>query len=196
MTFGLSDEIYGAYKAFTSDKSYEDAANEIREGLARFKETDPVKAYGFEILGSLLTGGAGAAAGAGGHPARGRALARPGDARRRGRPPPRRDVLRARRRPRLARRRRGRQERGRGRGGAAARVAAGGAGARRRLPPRCRLGGRRLRRLGRLFWVMPNGANSDSHAWHSPCTAGADGQSCSCPQSFRTSARSNPGCVR
>lgn len=62
MTFGLSDEIYGAYKAFTSDKSYEDAANEIREGLARFKETDPVKAYGFEILGSLLTGGAGAAA--------------------------------------------------------------------------------------------------------------------------------------
>jgi len=62
LTFGLSDEIYGAYKAFTSDKTYEEAAQEIRDGLKRFRETDPVKAYGFEILGSLLTGGAGAAA--------------------------------------------------------------------------------------------------------------------------------------
>ena len=61
-TFGMSDEIYGLYKSFTSDKTYDEAANEIREGLARFKETDPVKAYGFEILGSMLTGGPAATA--------------------------------------------------------------------------------------------------------------------------------------
>lgn len=61
-TFGLSDEIYGLYKSFTSDKTYEEAANEVREGLARFRETDPVKAYGFEIIGSMLTGGPAATA--------------------------------------------------------------------------------------------------------------------------------------
>lgn len=63
-SLGFSDEIYGLYKSFTSDKSYEEARDEIREGLERFRETDPVKAYGFEILGGILTGG-GAAVGAG-----------------------------------------------------------------------------------------------------------------------------------
>ena len=64
VTLGTSDEIYGLYKMFTSDKTYEEARQEIIEGLERFRETDPVKAYGFEILGSMLTGG-GAALGAG-----------------------------------------------------------------------------------------------------------------------------------
>lgn len=62
-SLGFSDEIYGLFKAFTSDKTYEEARDEIREGLEQFRETDPVKAYGFEILGGMLTGG-GAAVGA------------------------------------------------------------------------------------------------------------------------------------
>ena len=59
-TLGLSDEIYGAYKAFTSDKSFEEARKEIIEGLEAYRERDPVAAYGFEIIGGLFTGGAGA----------------------------------------------------------------------------------------------------------------------------------------
>jgi hypothetical protein len=63
-TLGFSDEIYGLYKSFTSDKTYEEARDEIREGLNRFRDLDPIAAYGFEILGGMLTGG-GAAYGAG-----------------------------------------------------------------------------------------------------------------------------------
>jgi hypothetical protein len=55
-TLGFSDEMYGLYKSFVSDKTYEEARDEVREGLERFRESDPVKAYGLEILGSLLTG--------------------------------------------------------------------------------------------------------------------------------------------
>lgn len=59
-TLGLSDEIYGAFKAFTSDKSFEEARKEVIEGLEAYRERDPVAAYGFEILGGLFTGGMGA----------------------------------------------------------------------------------------------------------------------------------------
>lgn len=62
-TLGFSDEIYGLYSMFMTDKTYDEAVAEVREGLERFRQTDPAKAYGFEILGGMLTGG-GAAVGA------------------------------------------------------------------------------------------------------------------------------------
>lgn len=52
-TLGFSDEIISAF----SDKPIE----EIRADMERFKQTDPIKAYGAEIIGSLITGGIGAA---------------------------------------------------------------------------------------------------------------------------------------
>lgn len=63
VTLGFSDELYGLAQSFFGDKTYEEARDEIRAGLERFRQTDPVKAYGFEILGGFLTG-AGTAVGA------------------------------------------------------------------------------------------------------------------------------------
>lgn len=61
-TMGFSDEIYGLYASFMKGKSYEQARDEVRQGLERFKDTDPVKAHGFEIISGLLTAGIGGAA--------------------------------------------------------------------------------------------------------------------------------------
>lgn len=55
-SLGFSDEVISAF----SDKPIE----EIRADMERFRETDPIKAYGAEIIGAMLTGG-GAAIGAG-----------------------------------------------------------------------------------------------------------------------------------
>lgn len=59
-TLGFSDELYGLYSEFMTDKDYDTAVAEIRQGLEQFRESDPVLAYGAEILGSMVTGGAGA----------------------------------------------------------------------------------------------------------------------------------------
>ena len=64
-TLGFSDEMYGLYSEFMTDKDYDTAVAEIRSGLEQFRETDPVLAYGAEVLGSMVTGGAGAARGVG-----------------------------------------------------------------------------------------------------------------------------------
>lgn len=67
MTLGFSDELYGLFAEYMLGKDYDEAVAEVREGLERFRESDPVKAYGFEILGGMLAGGgvAGVARGAG-----------------------------------------------------------------------------------------------------------------------------------
>ncbi|MEK9575970.1 MAG: hypothetical protein VW014_00225 [Halieaceae bacterium] len=59
-TLGFSDEMYGLYSELMTNKDYDTAVAEIRSGLDKFRETDPLLAYGFEIAGSILTGGAGA----------------------------------------------------------------------------------------------------------------------------------------
>ena len=59
-TLGFSDELYGLYSEFMTDKDYDTAVAEVRKGLEQFRESDPVLAYGAEILGSMVTGGAGA----------------------------------------------------------------------------------------------------------------------------------------
>jgi len=59
-TLGFSDELYGLYSELMTNKDYDTAVAEIRSGLDKFRETDPLLAYGFEIAGSILTGGAGA----------------------------------------------------------------------------------------------------------------------------------------
>lgn len=64
-TLGFSDELYGLYSEFFADKDYDTAVQEIRQGLEEFRELNPTAAYGAEILGSMVTGGAGAARGIG-----------------------------------------------------------------------------------------------------------------------------------
>ena len=59
-TLGFSDEMYGLYSELMTNKDYDTAVAEIRSGLDKFRETDPLLAYGFEIAVSILTGGAGA----------------------------------------------------------------------------------------------------------------------------------------
>jgi hypothetical protein len=60
-TMGFSDEIYGLYQEFMGNKSYEEARDEIRQGLERYKDTDPVKAHGLEIASAILSAGIGGA---------------------------------------------------------------------------------------------------------------------------------------
>ena len=61
-TMGFSDELYGLVASYLSDKTYEEARDEIREGLERFKTTDPVKAHGAEIVSAIISAGVGGAA--------------------------------------------------------------------------------------------------------------------------------------
>lgn len=64
-TLGFSDEMYGLYAEYMQGKDYDAAVKEVRDNLETFRETDPVLAYGAEIVASMITGGAGAARGVG-----------------------------------------------------------------------------------------------------------------------------------
>jgi hypothetical protein len=66
ISLGFSDELEAAVRAAYGQKSYDEIVKEVRSDISKFRETDPVKAYGAEILGSLLTtGGAAATVGRG-----------------------------------------------------------------------------------------------------------------------------------
>jgi len=66
ISLGFSDELEAAVRAAYGPKSYDEIVKEVRSDVAKFRETDPVLAYGAEVLGSLLTtGGAAATAGRG-----------------------------------------------------------------------------------------------------------------------------------
>jgi len=65
-SLGFSDEIESAVRAAFGPKSYDEIVKEVRSDISKFRETDPVKAYGAQVLGSLLTtGGFAATAGRG-----------------------------------------------------------------------------------------------------------------------------------
>lgn len=65
VTMGFSDELYGMAQSFFYGRPYEEARDEIRAGIEKFRETDPTLAYGFEILGGMTTGVAGGVKAAG-----------------------------------------------------------------------------------------------------------------------------------
>ena len=60
LTLGFSDEFEAGLRSIYGDKSYKEIAKEIRSEMEGFRESDPIVAYGAEILGSMLTGGVGA----------------------------------------------------------------------------------------------------------------------------------------
>lgn len=61
LTLGFSDEVEAAVTSAFGDKPYSEVVKEIRRDIDNFRDTAPVAAYGAEILGSMLTGGVGAA---------------------------------------------------------------------------------------------------------------------------------------
>ena len=56
ITFGFGDELEARYRALTGDRSYDEEVADIRESIEQFRETNPVAAYGSEIVGSIPTG--------------------------------------------------------------------------------------------------------------------------------------------
>ena len=57
MGFGFGDELEAAVRSMFTDKTYDETVKQIRADIDRFRETDPIKAYGAEIAGSMITGG-------------------------------------------------------------------------------------------------------------------------------------------
>lgn len=56
VTFGFGDEIEALVRAAMSDRSYQEEVKDIREDIEQFRETNPVAAYGTEIVGAIPTG--------------------------------------------------------------------------------------------------------------------------------------------
>jgi len=56
VTFGFGDEIEAGIRSLGSDRSYDEEVADIRESIEQFRETNPVAAYGSEIVGSIPTG--------------------------------------------------------------------------------------------------------------------------------------------
>ena len=56
ITFGFGDELEARFRALTGDRSYDEEVADIRESIEQFRETNPVAAYGSEIVGSIPTG--------------------------------------------------------------------------------------------------------------------------------------------
>jgi len=67
LAFGFGDEIEALYKSRVQNKNYEEELKKARDKLKSFRETNPVEAYGSEIVGSIPSsiGGAGLVAKAG-----------------------------------------------------------------------------------------------------------------------------------
>ena len=57
MGFGFADELEAAVRSMFTDKTYDETVKQIRADIESFRETDPIKAYGAEIAGSIITGG-------------------------------------------------------------------------------------------------------------------------------------------
>lgn len=56
VTFGFGDEIEALVRAAMSDRTYQQEVKDIREDIEEFRETNPVAAYGTEIVGAIPTG--------------------------------------------------------------------------------------------------------------------------------------------
>ena len=56
VTFGFADELEAMARAAASDRTYQQEVKDIREDIEEFRETNPVAAYGTEILGAIPTG--------------------------------------------------------------------------------------------------------------------------------------------
>ena len=56
VTFGFADELEAMARAAASDRTYQQEVKDIREDIEQFRETNPVAAYGTEILGAIPTG--------------------------------------------------------------------------------------------------------------------------------------------
>ena len=61
LSLGFADEIEAGVRAPFSDRSYDQIANEIRARNKAYETANPGKAFGMQLGGGLLTGGAGAA---------------------------------------------------------------------------------------------------------------------------------------
>jgi len=57
--FGFGDEAEAYVRSILSDKDYEEIIKDVRSDIQKFREEQPVAAYGSELAGGLLTGVAG-----------------------------------------------------------------------------------------------------------------------------------------
>ena len=56
VTFGFGDEIEAGVRSLVGDRSYDEEVADIRKSISEFRDTNPVAAYGSEIVGSIPTG--------------------------------------------------------------------------------------------------------------------------------------------
>ena len=56
VTFGFGDEIEAGLRSLVGDRSYDEEVADIRKSISEFRDTNPVAAYGSEIVGSIPTG--------------------------------------------------------------------------------------------------------------------------------------------
>ena len=59
LALGFGDEVEAFVRSLGSDRKYSELVKEVRGDIDRFREESPVLAYGSELLGGALTGGAG-----------------------------------------------------------------------------------------------------------------------------------------
>ena len=56
ITFGFGDELEARIRSLAGGRTYGEEVADIRERIKKFRETNPVAAYGSEIIGSIPTG--------------------------------------------------------------------------------------------------------------------------------------------
>jgi len=56
ITFGFGDELEARIRSLAGGRTYGEEVADIRERIKKFRETNPVAAYGSEIVGSIPTG--------------------------------------------------------------------------------------------------------------------------------------------
>ncbi len=56
VTFGFGDELEAGVRSLIGDRSYDEEVSDIRKSISEFRDTNPVAAYGSEIVGSIPTG--------------------------------------------------------------------------------------------------------------------------------------------
>ena len=56
VTFGFGDELEAGVRSLIGDRSYDEEVADIRKSISEFRDTNPIAAYGSEIVGSIPTG--------------------------------------------------------------------------------------------------------------------------------------------
>ena len=56
VTFGFGDELEAGVRSLIGDRSYDEEVGDIRKSISEFRDTNPIAAYGSEIVGSIPTG--------------------------------------------------------------------------------------------------------------------------------------------